>query len=117
MWSEVLSSETLMSIAERSLSMSCGRAGASRDAHGWRSPSRLRTSLGFQSLKSCAKVVWNSGRPQYFGEPIHYRYTGRWSKPETGDEFGRSARVPLIVPPLADKLGYFENEDIRFMWQ
>lgn len=58
---------------------------------------------------------WYSGRQSYFGEPIRLHRAGGWLrsplKPE--DPLGRSR---LIVPPLADKLGYFDNEAIRYLW-
>ena len=69
-------------------------------------------------LKLHGSTNWfYSGRSEYFGEPVCYRHLIGWSR---DDQFGRppqlAGRLPLIVPPVADKLGYFQNEAVQHLW-
>jgi hypothetical protein len=69
-------------------------------------------------LKLHGSTNWlYSGRSEFFGEPLRYRRLSGWS---THDLFGvppdLAGRFPLIVPPVADKLGYFQNEAIQHLW-
>jgi hypothetical protein len=67
-------------------------------------------------LKLHGSLNWfYSGRPSYFGEPIHHIHTGGWS-PDDSDDSSYEGRVPLVVPPLATKGSYFEHEGIRYLW-
>ena len=69
-------------------------------------------------LKLHGSTNWfYSGRSEYFGEPVRYRHLAGWS---SDDLIGRqpelAGRSPLIVPPVADKLGYFQNEAVQHLW-
>jgi len=82
------------------------------------------TGLGFVTpltaavLKMHGSANWlYSGRSEYFGEPLRYRHLAGWSADDlitSGPEL--AGRLPLVVPPVADKLGYFQNEAIQYLW-
>lgn len=69
-------------------------------------------------VKLHGSINWYySGAREYFGEALHYlpplslrsdRKTLFQQKPPD--------KTPLIVPPVSDKLSYFNHEAIRFLW-
>lgn len=70
-------------------------------------------------LKLHGSTNWRySGRTSYFGEAIELRPISGWRTDD--NERARSqvltGRVPLLIPPVADKVGYFENEDVHHLW-
>ncbi len=75
---------------------------------------KLRTAT---VLKLHGSTNWfYSGRSQYFGEPLRYRHPTGWSPALMISEPELAGRFPLIVPPVADKLGYFQNEAVQYLW-
>jgi hypothetical protein len=69
-------------------------------------------------LKLHGSTNWfYSGRNEYFGEPLRYRHPNGWSSDDLLAPHPELAgRLPLIVPPVTDKLGYFQNEAIQHLW-
>ena len=63
-----------------------------------------------------------SGRSSFFGETIVYIPVMNWSlesdqrKEEERNRKNTLDKVPLIIPPLFDKVPYFEHETIRSLW-
>jgi hypothetical protein len=80
-----------------------------------------RSRESFRLLKLHGSLNWYySGAPSYFGEPILYAPLGlSWSKLDDIDRWEKLGRgkVPLVVPPTADKSPFFANELVRSQWQ
>ena len=76
----------------------------------------------FSYLKLHGSTNWYySGRDSFYGETIFIEYAGTW---ETGPADTENSTVlysgdktPLIIPPVTDKLTYFNNETVRRLWQ
>ena len=62
-----------------------------------------------------------SGRDNFYGETIFYSDVPPWETKYSREEFGPHPRAEdkewLIIPPVTDKLTYFNNETIRRLWQ
>ena len=76
----------------------------------------------FSYLKLHGSTNWfYSGVSNFYGETIYYSDVRSWIKQYAGQQ---SVRPPwardkeyLIIPPVTDKLTYFNNETIRSLWQ
>lgn len=75
-------------------------------------------------LKLHGSTNWlYSGRTSFLGESFELIPVESWSDQNPQNSIARSrhwryktSRQPLIVPPVADKIGHFENEDMRHLW-
>lgn len=76
----------------------------------------------FLYLKLHGSISWfYSGRESFYGEPIFLSYVPPWGtsgldKENSGASYGGD-KTPLIIPPVTDKLTYFNNETVRRLWQ
>ena len=81
----------------------------------------------FRLFKLHGSVNWHySGREQYFGETIFFRdvpefeaasdIENRKAAMERSKNFARD-KSTLIIPPIAEKTTYFNNETIRGIWR
>ena len=61
-----------------------------------------------------------SGASTYFGEPIYRGHVAKWgdfdNEAEQQGQEAASDKVPLIIPPTTEKVGYFQHETIRLIW-
>ena len=61
-----------------------------------------------------------SGASTYFGETIYSAPVAKWGalddKGEKQAQEAASDKVPLIIPPTTEKVGYFQHETIRLIW-
>lgn len=81
--------------------------------------------LAFKLLKMHGSVNWfYSGASDYTGETIYYINVEKWqnySKTKTNYENQTieylSDKVPLIVPPLLEKVSFLQHETIRTIWR
>ena len=76
----------------------------------------------FSYLKLHGSTNWYySGRDDFYGETIFYSYALPWEASNSLNDKAvpRQARDKecLIIPPVTDKLTYFNNETIRRLWQ
>ena len=81
----------------------------------------------FRLLKLHGSVNWHySGREDFHGETIFFSDVPEFGPP--GDEAARNARSQrlrdmaadketLIIPPVAEKTTYFNNETVRGLWK
>ena len=64
--------------------------------------------------------LYYSGRDEFYGEPIYRLPAPSWGDSSLGNELqvhsGFRDKEPLIIPPVMDKLTYFNNETIRRLW-
>lgn len=77
----------------------------------------------FKLYKLHGSTNWfYSGRSSFFGEAIVYAPVTSWlvdsrlQKAEDDSLRHTSDKAPLIIPPLFDKVLYFEHESIRSLW-
>lgn len=77
----------------------------------------------FRLYKLHGSTNWYySGRTSFYGETIVYVPTTNWlmdsnlRKIEDGHRRHVLDKVPLIIPPLFDKVPYYEHESIRSLW-
>ena len=75
----------------------------------------------FTLYKLHGSVHWYySGASSYFGEAIYRAYISDWNADVQDIEWSsRQAaldKVPLIIPPTTEKVGYFQHESIRRIW-
>jgi len=78
----------------------------------------------FRLIKLHGSSNWfYSGRSDFRGETIYYApvYDWRttWTQHDTWDQQNQEAvsdKVPLIVPPVTDKIPYFGHETVRSLW-
>ena len=85
------------------------------------------TNTSFRLLKLHGSVNWYySGREQYFGETIFFRDVPEFeaandieNRPAVMESLKILARdkTTLIIPPIAEKTTYFNNETIRRIWR
>ena len=81
--------------------------------------SKLET---FSYLKLHGSTNWYySGRDSFYGETIFTEYAEPWgtNRPETERSTASYSgdKTLLIIPPVTDKLTYFNNETVRRLWQ
>ena len=76
----------------------------------------------FTYFKLHGSVNWHySGRENFYGETIFYSDVSLWGSKK--DPFERESRLsagdkqPLIIPPVAEKTTFFNNETVRKLWQ
>ena len=71
-------------------------------------------------FKLHGSVNWfYSGRDSFYGETIFYADVKRWGKPDNFDmesKLQSQDKEALIIPPVAEKTTYFNNETIRRLW-
>ena len=90
--------------------------------------SRGATLLGagkldtFTYFKLHGSVNWHySGREDFYGETIFYSDVSPWGP--TQDDHEKESRLSardketLIIPPVAEKTTFFNNETVRRLWQ
>lgn len=76
----------------------------------------------FRLFKLHGSINWYySGSSSFFGETIYYvPLRGTWDHPgdekENKDERLLADKVPFIVPPLMEKVLYFQHETLRSLW-
>ena len=76
----------------------------------------------FTYFKLHGSVNWHySGREDFYGETIFYSDVSSWG-PEQQDFEGKSRlsagdKENLIIPPVAEKTTFFNNETMRRLWQ
>ena len=80
---------------------------------------RLET---FSYYKLHGSTNWYySGRDNFYGETIFYSDIPPWETKHSRAELGphplAADKEWLIIPPVTDKLTYFNNETIRHLWQ
>lgn len=75
----------------------------------------------FRLFKLHGSVNWYySGAASFHGEVLYYGVVAPWG--QSNDEGERqctlaaSDKVPLIVPPTTEKIGYFQHETLRQVW-
>ena len=76
----------------------------------------------FSYLKLHGSTNWfYSGVSNFYGETIYYSDVLSWLQQYAGQGLRRPPwardKEYLIIPPVADKLTYFNNESIRRLWQ
>ena len=81
--------------------------------------SRLDT---FTYFKLHGSVNWHySGREDFYGETIFYSDVSPWGTKICNKEIDSSSyardKEALIIPPVAEKTTYFNNETVRRLWQ
>ena len=78
-----------------------------------------RTSLRLYKLHGSVNWYY-SGATTYFGETIYSAPVTKWGDPDDKNEQqaqeAASDKVPLIIPPTTEKVGYFQHETIRLIW-
>ena len=74
----------------------------------------------FTLYKLHGSVNWYySGSPSFSGEVIYYSHVAPWGSDRQLEEDSKDAatdKVPLIVPPTAEKSTYFQHETLRQIW-
>ena len=75
----------------------------------------------FKLHKLHGSVNWYySGASTYFGEAIYSAPVAKWGDInnliEQQAQEAASDKVPLIIPPTTEKVGYFQHETIRLIW-
>jgi len=75
----------------------------------------------FKLFKLHGSVNWYySGASSYFGETIYSAHVTGWDFPDDQIEQdslnAASDKVPLIIPPTTEKVGFFQHETIRQTW-
>jgi hypothetical protein len=78
----------------------------------------------FSLLKLHGSINWYySGASASTGETIYYSSVCRWgvigdeaNRPQIETEEYLSDKVPLLVPPVMEKVSYFQHETIRTIW-
>ena len=74
----------------------------------------------FKLYKLHGSVNWYySGASSYFGETIYSGPVAKWGNPNVYEQEAQEAasdKVPLIIPPTTEKMGYFQHEAIRLLW-
>ena len=91
----------------------------SRTGVGWSSDTNWPS---FLYRKLHGSINWfYSGMSSFYGETIYYSDVLRWSGQIKGQRLRRPPEARdkdyLIIPPVNDKLTYFNNESIRQLWQ
>ena len=78
-----------------------------------------RTSFKLHKLHGSVNWYY-SGASTYFGETIYSVPVTKWGDLEYENEQqaqeAASDKVPLIIPPTSEKVGYFQHETIRLIW-
>ena len=75
----------------------------------------------FSYLKLHGSTNWYySGRDEFYGETIFYSDVPCWGRASSRTERNHHPQAGdkewLVIPPVTDKLTYFNNESIRRMW-
>ncbi len=77
----------------------------------------------FKLFKLHGSINWYySGASEATGETIYYHFVRVWGNPKNDDNLPETERrfisdkVPLIVPPVMEKVSYFRHETIRTVW-
>jgi hypothetical protein len=71
-------------------------------------------------LKLHGSTNWRySGSTSYSGELIQWSQVHGWTNRFAGltNREKNSDTVPLIIPPVADKAGYFAHHSVRYLWR
>ena len=78
-----------------------------------------RTSFKLHKLHGSVNWYY-SGASTYFGETIYSVPVAKWgdldNRIERQAQEAASDKVPLIIPPTTEKVGYFQHETIRLIW-
>ena len=65
--------------------------------------------------------LYYSGRDSFYGETIFHSKAPPWGTEygayESDSRLRSGDKEPLIIPPVTDKLTYFNNETVRRLWQ
>ena len=65
--------------------------------------------------------LFYSGRPDFYGETIFMTKAPPWGTNyqsyESGSRLVSADKEVLLIPPVTDKLTYFNNETVRQLWQ
>ena len=76
----------------------------------------------FTYLKLHGSVNWHySGREEFYGETLFYSEVSPWGPKQY--DFEKESRLSaedketLIIPPVAEKTTFFNNETVRRLWQ
>ena len=76
----------------------------------------------FAYYKLHGSINWHySGREDFYGETIYFSNVSRWGLELTAHESDSEApakdKEALIIPPVAEKTTFFQNEYVRGIWQ
>ena len=76
----------------------------------------------FTYFKLHGSVNWHySGREDFYGETIFYSDVSPWGSTQSAFEkdsrLSSEDKATLIIPPVAEKTTFFNNETIRRLWQ
>lgn len=83
-------------------------------------PSSERAMDSFTLFKLHGSTNWYySGASESTGEVIYYSAIEGWvanSSRESDSKLAVSDKVPLIVPPTTEKVGFFQHESLKCIW-
>jgi hypothetical protein len=72
----------------------------------------------FRFFKLHGSINWlYSGSVSSHAETVYYAALDHVWTPSLYHELGVTDKAPLIVPPIAEKVGYFQNPHVRGMWR